>query len=162
MTHNGRIHNEKSAKVDETLNYTIQMKLNNKKGFTLIELLVVIAIIGLLAGIVLVSLSGARDQAKEARMITNMGQYRSAAEIQFSADSDYDDVGVAAEFVTLSADITAQGGTNFAINKPATPAASYCAEVQLNAADWYCVDSTFVSKKYSAAPSCAAADFTCD
>ena len=53
-------------------------KANKNLGFTLIELLVVIAIIGILAGIVLVSLSGSREKAELAKNISFSSQIHRA------------------------------------------------------------------------------------
>ncbi|MDD5463736.1 MAG: type II secretion system protein [Candidatus Moranbacteria bacterium] len=53
--------------------------LKAKRAFTLIELLIVIAIIGVLASIVLVSTSGAREKAKLAKMVSIMRSIESIA-----------------------------------------------------------------------------------
>ena len=55
--------------------------IQTKKAFTLIELLVVIAIIGILSGLIIVSMSGAQNAAKDVRVKAAMDQFRSSAEI---------------------------------------------------------------------------------
>jgi len=51
-----------------------QISSKNSIGFTLIELLVVLAVIGILSGIVLVSLSAGRDKAKIAKAQSEVRQ----------------------------------------------------------------------------------------
>jgi prepilin-type N-terminal cleavage/methylation domain-containing protein len=65
------------------------MVRQKKEGFTLIELLVVIAIIGILAGMVLVSMGGARAKARDARRMADMRQMVSAQEMYYGDADQY-------------------------------------------------------------------------
>jgi general secretion pathway protein G len=56
---------------------------SNGLGFTLIELLVVISIIGLLAGMVLVSMSGVRAQARDTRRKADLFELAKALEMYY-------------------------------------------------------------------------------
>jgi len=66
--------------------------MKKNKGFTLIELLVVIAIIGILASVVLASLSSARDKGKDAAVRSQLANMRAQAEIYYSAGETYDGI----------------------------------------------------------------------
>ena len=121
---------------------------NNKKGFTLIELLVVIAIIGILSGTVIVSMSGAQDSAKNARIQAGMDQLRSAAEVyrllhnnKYKDGTNHFANAVGGDGLLISGDITAAGGS-LTVNV-STDGTAYCMSSPLNGTDagFICMDS---------------------
>jgi len=64
--------------------------MNTKsKGFTLIELLVVVAIIGILATIILSSLSSARESARDAKRLSDIKTMQNALEIYHLENGRY-------------------------------------------------------------------------
>ncbi len=69
----------------------IKNRFNKSKGFTLIELLVVIAIIGLLATVVLVTLSSTRVRARDARRKIDIKQLSTAIQLYYEFNNAWPD-----------------------------------------------------------------------
>ncbi|HUV72180.1 MAG TPA: prepilin-type N-terminal cleavage/methylation domain-containing protein [Clostridia bacterium] len=78
--------------------------MNNKflklKGFTLIELLVVISILGVLAGLIVSNMAGARERARDAQRKSDLKEIQNALEM-YKQDQDAPLYPTAAEFKTV-------------------------------------------------------------
>ena len=130
-----------------------------KKGFTLIELLIVVAIIGVLASIVVVSLSTSTDDAKKNKALFNVAQAaRTLVLQQQTGDADaYNCTRVGGE-TTIPTDLPAATAT--AANHPDV-GTLYCTVINTvdtsNSSTEDDVKRFVVFEKYGT----AAADFLC-
>lgn len=71
------------------MNYKKHNRREKLSGFTLIELLVVIAIIGILASVVLSSLSNARSTARDAKRVSEVRQLMTSLELYRNNNGGY-------------------------------------------------------------------------
>jgi prepilin-type N-terminal cleavage/methylation domain-containing protein len=60
-----------------------------RTGFTLLELLVVIAIIGLLASIILTTVTKTKAKSRDEKRVAEMGQIRKALELYYNVNNRY-------------------------------------------------------------------------
>jgi len=128
-----------------------------KRAFTLIELLVVIAIIGILTGIVLVSLRGARARAYDAEIKSEISQIRSEAEIYYDATGTYSGFTVPAQFTPPACSPSANYLTD--ISSDGQSIAIY-AQLCSDTSQYWCVDSSGTAEMTTTDPG-ATADGLC-
>jgi len=64
-------------------------KNKNKKGFTLVELLVVVAIIGLLSGMVVISIKNVKAKARDSQRVSDMNTIVTALNMYHNDNNAY-------------------------------------------------------------------------
>lgn len=135
------------------------LKQTLQRGFTLIELLVVIAIIGILAAVVLTSLSGAQEGAQNSNVQQSMGSIRAGAQLSYNensfsydavctdgndVDTTLDGLDESLNFITDVALNADPSDSEIGCNDSATEYA-VSAPLLIDGAtgtEWWCVDST--------------------
>lgn len=120
-------------------------------GFTLVEMVVVIAIFGILTTMVLTAVGGARNRARDARIISNVNQIRSFAEILYGRQGNYagltcganNGAAVPTDMQSVCTDIFSQinDGTTVNVGVSGVDVYKYCVSSKLTSGRYYCADS---------------------
>ena len=115
---------------------------NTFKGFTLIELLVVIAIIGILAGLVITSMSGAKTAARDARVKSDIDQTRATAEIYKVNHGNYEGLSGYGDVPKLLNDCNANDDKSTNTCAVHSNATMWCTKAKMQGGDNWCADQT--------------------
>jgi prepilin-type N-terminal cleavage/methylation domain-containing protein len=121
--------------------------MGNKKGFTIIELIVVIAIIAVLAGIVLVNVTGYINKGKDSAIKGNLSSLMTDAAVVMDTYSSFNNsaansvCGAGGPWTAIGAAINAAGGTSATCLNNTT---NWCASsvMKNNGSNSFCVDSS--------------------
>jgi len=128
------------------------MNKKYNKGFTLIELLVVIAIIGILAGLIIVSLGDATNQAKEAKIRSALDQLRPVAQLYYNRNGNYTSLATDPKVINIYKEIALNGGVSIGTGLH-TSATAWKAYSSMPTTNCMCVDSTGKVKETKATTS---------
>jgi prepilin-type N-terminal cleavage/methylation domain-containing protein len=127
------------------------------KGFSLIELLIVIAVIGILSSIVIISLTGAKNKSRDAKVISQLSRLREAGYIYYlSHDNSYvaedGTTNICTEIINASEDPSGVGRLvrdfkDTIVCRGPIFARTFAVSALLPSGAYWCVDSTGTSKR---------------
>lgn len=149
--------------------WVVNKDVNPKKAKKLLiigmvmPIVLIIAYFGIIASIVLVSMDGAREKAKEARIMADMSQLQTSIKSYWAREESYSGVNCSlAELSSICSDIKEYAGKT-PIIKSSTK--NYCLYVKLPSGEYYCLTDASSGRKTTTFPGksgyCDGITFSC-